>query len=291
MASPPTAPDPTHRLVWNPDSLAGGDDSRSDPIVAAENAVVDAAVGHATVVHLAVDESMFRASHPAGLDALGRFERVPPDERLFQYDDERRARLPEHAADLATVLDFEGAGADGDVWACRLFGVDEFALLDEKRWRYHSIPHHTWCRELYADDHSGSESTNYLAAVERVLEPLAGVAVLPVGPLCAWHAAGADYELTPDRLGVTVDGSRQTFRLRSLDGVVADADRLELACQWRAREDSSASLPRRLVGRVVDRVTGDPPTRLRFETREELTAVVDALRLLRARLDYAYRVK
>ncbi|EJN61477.1 hypothetical protein [Halogranum rubrum] len=284
MTSPST-PSPTHRLVWNPDALQC---DHGDPTIAAENAAVCVTFAYATTVHLALDERTFEKNHPAGLDAFRRLAPVADDERLFRHDGERRARLPEHADELATILDFDDTGSDGDVWAARLFGLDEFAVLDGERWRYHSIPHETWCRELYGDDES--TPSRYLADVERALDEFPGVAVFPADePLCAWSTAGADYELTPEVLRLTTEASTSAFRLRSLDYVRAEPTRLELACQW--RRSNSSSLPRRLVRRLVSRFTADPPTRLRFETRAELNAAVDALHTVREKLDYAFRVE
>lgn len=269
------APEPTHRLVVR--NLSGVKDWDDNGSVTVENRIVDVCMDYGTDVHLRVDPDHNQ------FDTVAReLRRVPTTDRLFQGSEhEYRASLPDDQGLVQSVLDIPVD--DTDAWVDRLFALDEFGVLVDDSWLYHSVPHHSHIREINAAPVDG-----LLAALAEVLESVDGAAVVPFGPLAAWTTEGTEYELTWNVLRRRADSDRfVVFSLSRLERVSLDRSGDRLRLDWRPA--SEESVLRRAIWWLFDSPAASPPTRI--EVHDDGEAVLDAFRELREELGYVYVIE
>lgn len=273
--------DQTHRVVTCTSTVSNDEGTGW---VGTENTVVEVAMRCGTAVHICIGGEILENCSPETLATVRQLTRLRNSETvLTNAYPEYRASLPDDADTAMTCLDPKG----DDAWLARLYGMDELAVVSEGVRLYHSIPHHSHIREVNA------ATDGFLDGVDDALDSIPGSAVLPVGPLVSWQADGRRYEIIPEfehfRVTDTNNQDQARFPIDKLAAVSPNEDRLELVFRWNTTTESDSLVVRGLQ-RLFARSSTDPPARVGVLDRETFCEVLDALRTVAAKLDYALTI-
>lgn len=272
---------PSHRLYAGPHV-----DARAE--FAAENAVVNAVCESCSHVHVATAVDALEGQAPAAGRAFRSLSPVSMDDRLLYGDEERVGILPDDRETVLRVLGhpIESVAASdwGSFHVARTFHVEGLVVREGDLPRYHSVPHESHERDVYASDAPG-----VLNAVADALDGFDGIAVYPTDPLVSWTVGDTAYHLTPTTLRRERDGKRSGYQLERLAAV--DCDGTALVCEWRSMTDTATHTAQRLVDRVYDFFVDEPPETIPTDDEETARRVVDAFVDLRDELGYDLRLE
>lgn len=265
--------DPSHRLYHGPGV-------RNRDAFAAENAVVRAAFEFVDRAHVSAGVDALADDAPVAGRAFRSLTPVADDERALYGGEERVGRVPGDADAVRGALGDPFDPDDTLNW--RAFDVDAVLVRAGGTPRYHSVPHEFHVREVY-----GADAPAYRDAVRDAIRGIDGVALYPVDPLVEWRVRETRYEVTPTALRYSTAGGEWTDRsLGRLAAVGSARGGRGLDCEWRSRGAAAGDSIQRALGRLADRVGGEPPGTVPTDGGETTTAVLDALADLSESLGY-----
>lgn len=264
--------DPSHRLYRGPNVS-------ETTAVAAENAVIEATSLFGSHAHVAADADALAADAPAAMEAFRSLAPVLDDERALYGDEERVGRLPEDAETVMRVFG-DPIGSD-DPLDWRAFDIDALLVRDGERALYHSIPHESHVREVYATD-----APAYREAVRDAVSESLGVALYPAEPLLTWRVRETSYELTPTTLRYGAGDDRHGYSLDRLVAAEPTRGGHGVDCEWRSLTATARDPIQRALGRVHDVFASDPPETVPTDDVATTEAVLGALSDLAGSLDY-----
>lgn len=276
--------DRTHTVVTRTSSTSNDEGTGWIDV---ENIVVKVAMRYGTAVHFRISEEELHEYDPEAMTIVReRFERIAEGECVLDRENypEFRAAPP---SDTAAVKDCLAVG-EGDAWLGRLYGVYEFAVVRNETWLYHSIPHESYLQDLNAEAADG-----FLEAATAIVDSKPKFGLFPAGSLASWEADSRRYELEPISKSLGFEdlnsGDWTVFSLNRLAAIYPDAKRLELVLRWSGPPETD-SLAIRGLRRIFARFSTDPPTRIGVHDRETFNEVLDAFRMVAAKLDYDFTV-